>query len=254
MEVIVLGSGSRGNCTCIRSGSTTLLVDAGFNRKTIFTRLAAVGISPDSINAVLFTHDHSDHCSAIGVAHRFLKAELLANAGTSETIDSQFPEENLPWTLFETSQTLDLGDFTVETFPVPHDAAEPVGFVFDDGRSRLFYATDLGCVTSPVSARFATCDAAVLESNHDLDMLWNSERSYALKTRIAGRVGHLSNTAAAELVREHAGDRLKTLLLAHLSDECNTPELARATMKEAVRAEVRVETLRQNLCCGPLVL
>jgi len=182
---------------------------------------------------------------------------LLANQGTSEGIEQVCRGFAPEWEIFETASAFDLGGLRVEAFTVSHDAADPVGFVFDDGASRLCLATDLGQASSLVRAKLSQCHAAILESNHDLDMLMGSNRPWTLKTRIAGRSGHLSNDEAAELVTTSLSARLHTLLLAHLSGECNTPALALGTMRRALRAagreDVRVEVLSQSQASARIV-
>lgn len=248
MDVCALGSGSKGNCVYIEGGGTAVLVDAGLTSKELLRRMALAKIDPAKISAILFTHDHTDHCDAIAVFHKHLHATLYANAGTSEGID-RVAKTGLSWTLFETSQSMDIGELHVEPFPVSHDASDPVGFIFSNGASRLFYATDLGCVTQLVRQKIKHCTAAVLESNHDHAMLMDSKRAWSLKMRIAGRSGHLSNEDAAAFIRTDIPAELHTLLLAHLSEECNAPSLARSVMTAALqeihRTDVRVETLSQ---------
>jgi phosphoribosyl 1,2-cyclic phosphodiesterase len=249
MEVCVLASGSKGNCIYVSGGGTAVLVDAGLSAREIVARLHAAGIAPETIQAVLFTHDHTDHCKGAEVFSRKYPVRLFANEGTAAGIEQGYPKLTREWEIFETASSFEIGGLRIEAFTVPHDAADPVGFVFDDGAARLFLATDLGQSTPLIRAKLAQCHAAVLESNHDYDMLMQSERPWPLKTRIAGRSGHLSNGDAAELTRSALAGPLHTLLLAHLSDACNTPALALNTMRQALRAagreDVRVEVTSQ---------
>lgn len=249
MEVCVLGSGSKGNCTYISAGSTAILVDAGINRKQTLARMEQAGIDPGSVQAIFFTHSHSDHCSAVPQLAKTFNAGLYASGDVADSIDLALPGQTLEWTVFETGQTVEFGDLRIESFPVPHDVAS-VGYVFDDGGSRLFYATDLGSVTDPVRRSFNSCDAAILESNHDPVLLRSSDRPEKIKMRIAGRSGHLSNDDACELVAECASERLRLLLLAHLSEDCNSVRLALDRMNAALSRRgcdgVRVAALRQH--------
>ena len=258
MEVCVLASGSKGNSICVAGGGTTLLVDAGLSAREMVARMRAAEIAPESVRAVLFTHDHVDHYRGIEVFSRKYPVRLFANEGTSTGIESNFPRHTFEWEIFETSSTFEIGGLKVEAFTVPHDAADPVGFLFDDGASRLFVATDLGQATPLVCSKFSRCHAAVLESNHDYDMLMQSERPWPLKTRIAGRSGHLSNDDAAALMRASIQKQLHTLFLAHLSEECNTPALALNTMRQALRdagrEDVRVEVMSQTHVSARLVV
>ena len=257
MEVCVLASGSKGNCIYVSGGGTSLLVDAGLSAREIGTRLQTAGIAPESIQAVLFTHDHVDHYRGIEVFSRKHPVRLFANEGTAAGIELGCPKLACSWEIFETSSTFEVGGLQVEAFTVPHDAADPVGFVFDDGSSRLCVVTDLGQATPLVCSKLSKCHAAVLESNHDYDMLMKSERPWPLKTRIAGRSGHLSNDDAAALMCTALPAQLHTLFLAHLSEECNTPSLALNTMRQALRAagreDVHVEVMSQTQVSARLV-
>jgi len=258
MEVCVLASGSKGNCIYVSGGGTSLLVDAGLSAREMVSRMQTAGIAPEALQAVLFTHDHVDHYRGIEVFSRKYPVRLFANEGTAAGIEVGCPKLACAWEIFETASTFEIGGLRVEAFTVPHDAADPVGFVFDDGASRLCVATDLGQATPLVCAKLAQCHAAVLESNHDYDMLMQSDRPWPLKTRIAGRSGHLSNDDAAALMCTSLGERLHTLLLAHLSEECNTAALALNTMRQALRAagreDVRIEVLSQTQVSARLVV
>jgi len=250
MELCVLASGSKGNCIYVSGGGTAVLVDAGLSSRELVARLKAAAIEPESIQAVLFTHDHSDHYKGIEVFSKKYPVRLFANEGTAFGIERECPKLATQWEIFETASSFEIGGLRIEAFSVPHDASDPVGFVFDDGASRLCVATDLGQGTPLIRNKLAQCNAAVLESNHDYDMLMQSSRAWPLKTRIAGRSGHLSNVDAAELMCSALTDRLHTLMLAHLSEECNTPALALNTMRqklrEAGREDVRIEVLSQT--------
>jgi phosphoribosyl 1,2-cyclic phosphodiesterase len=250
MEVCVLASGSKGNSIYVSGGGTSLLVDAGLSARELVARLRQAEIAPESIQALLVTHDHEDHYRGVEVFSRKFPVRLFANEGTATGIEERCPGFSREWEIFETASAFEIGGLRVEAFTVSHDAADPVGFVFDDGVSRLCVVTDLGLATPLVMAKLARCHAAIVESNHDTDMLMQSGRPWSLKTRIAGRSGHLSNDDAAELMRAAVPEQMHTLLLAHLSEECNTPGLALNTMRralrEAGRPDVRVEVLSQT--------
>lgn len=257
MEVCVLASGSKGNCIYVSGGGTAVLVDAGLSSREMVTRMRGAGIDPASLQAVLFTHDHVDHYRGIDVFSRRFAVRLFANEGTASGIESVCSRLACEWEIFETAAAFQIGGLRVDAFSVSHDASDPVGFVFDDGTSRLYVATDLGLVTPVVRAKLARCQTVILESNHDYDMLMQSERPWPLKTRIAGRSGHLSNADAAELMRTSAPGELRTLLLAHLSEACNTPALALNTMRQALREagreDVQVSVMSQSQASGRLV-
>ena len=249
MEVCVLASGSKGNCVYVSGGGTSLLVDAGLSAREMVSRMQEAGIDPASLEAVIFTHDHVDHYRGIEVFSRKYPVRLFANEGTAAGIELGCPKLSCEWQIFETASSFEIGGLRIEAFTVPHDAADPVGFLFDDGASRLCLATDLGQATPLVCAKLAQSHAVILESNHDYDMLMQSERPWPLKTRIAGRSGHLSNADAAALMCTSIPAQLHTLLLAHLSEECNTPSLALNTMRQALRdvgrEDVHVEVMSQ---------
>ncbi|MBQ4199803.1 MAG: MBL fold metallo-hydrolase [Kiritimatiellae bacterium] len=243
MRLRVFGSGSQGNSLAVRSGGTLLLVDCGFSCRELERRMASCGVSPDDAAGLFFTHDHSDHCKGIATFRkRHPCVPLYANGNTADAIAALTGVDD-GWNLFETAESFAVGDFTVTSFSIPHDAADPVGYLFDDGDGALFVGTDMGAATFGVRDALARATCAVLESNHDPVLLRMSDRPASLKQRIAGRCGHLSNGDAAELVREVRPSRLKTLLLAHLSRQCNAPYLALEAMQPALAELGRPVTL-----------
>ena len=250
MEFRVLASGSKGNCTCVTSGATTILIDMGLCTRAILNRLNEAQIAPDAIHAVLFTHDHSDHYRGIESFSKKFPVRLLANEGTASGIDCAFPKTRLSWEIFETATAFDVGDLHIEAFPLSHDASDPVGFTITDGLTRLGIMTDFGQPSALVQNKISQCDALILESNHDPDMLMASNRPWPLKTRIAGRSGHLSNADAAELIKNALTPRLRLLLLAHISEECNTHALALDTMRQTLltlrRPDIHLDVLHQH--------
>jgi len=235
MQLRVFGSGSKGNALAIRSGGTLLLLDCGFSCRELEKRMTACGVCPADVTAVLFTHDHDDHCKGIATFHkRHPLVPLYANGNTADAIATLTGVED-GWRIFETGEPFAIGDVSVSAFSIPHDAADTVGYLFSDDTSSLFVATDMGVPTLPVKYALAQATCAVLESNHDPTLLACSDRPVSLKQRISGRCGHLSNQDAADLVREVAPPNLKTLLLAHLSRPCNAPHLALESMREALK-------------------
>ena len=250
MRVRVLGSGSGGNSLAVRAGSTLLLVDLGFSCSEECRRLSECGADMDDVSAVLFTHDHSDHCKGLATFHRQHPAvPLYANGDTADAIASLTGVDD-GWMVFANGEPFTIGEITVTAFSIPHDAADPVGYLFEAGDSTLFVGTDMGTVTEDVRRTFARATCAVLEANHDPILLEQSGRPPVLKQRIRGRTGHLSNDDAATLVRDTNPPGLKMLLLAHISSECNSPSLARRAFVDALRdlnrMDVTLDVLEQD--------
>ena len=251
MRLRVFASGSKGNALAVRSaGGTLLLVDLGLSLPELRERATACGVDVGTAAAVLFTHDHVDHFCGVAAFHRHYPGiPLFANGDTADAIAAKTGVAD-GWTVFETAVPFDFADFRITPFSISHDAADPVGFLIENDGHALFVGTDTGVPTTGVHDALSRCDCAVLEANHDPELLETSNRPVSLKQRIAGRSGHLANEDAAELVRAVAPVRLKTILLAHLSEECNSPSLARAAMCAALAecgcADVRVEVLEQH--------
>ncbi len=238
VQVTILGSGSAGNCTLIESDTTRLLVDAGLSARQITQRLAACGRNVEQVDAVLLTHEHRDHTRALGVLCKTRTLPVYANRLTAEVIADD-PDWNgrvhVSWRLFNTGTPFEVGDFAVESFSVPHDACDPVGYVVHHAGSGMAVGvlTDLGHATKLVTERVRATDLLVVEANHDLKMLQeDAARPWATKQRIMSRHGHLSNDAAATLTGEIVSDRLRHVFLAHLSRDCNRPELAQRVVAE----------------------
>jgi phosphoribosyl 1,2-cyclic phosphodiesterase len=226
VKFTVLGSGSAGNCAYLETAEARVLVDVGFSPRQIRQRLARIGRTPENLTAILITHEHSDHIQGlVGIAEK-LRIPVYCNRATSEEIDRQLSAK-LDYRLFVTGNGFEVGDIAVETFAVPHDAQDPVGFLLHTGAATFGIVTDLGHVTRLVVERVRTANVLVLESNHDVKMLQNClRRPWSLKQRILSRHGHLSNEAAADATAEIMSDGLRHLYLGHLSRDCNRPDLA----------------------------
>ena len=252
MEICVLGSGSSGNAIYVATEDTRLLIDAGLSALAIRKRLKnATGLNVEELDGILFTHDHTDHFCGVEVLHRRYGAKrLLANEGTAAGIEMSFKKFAPQWEIFETGNRFQIGPLTIDPFNVPHDASDPVGFIISDGRSRLGIATDLGSVTTVVKHRLTGCDALVLEFNHDIEMLRQSDRPRSLQQRILGSHGHLCNEDAAELLETIMTPQLKILFPAHLSSECNTTAYAlyaiRNSLQKMGRSDVKIEMTFQD--------
>ena len=250
MRLRVLGSGSKGNSIAVRAGGTLVLVDLGFSHKETKSRLESCGASINDVSAVFFTHDHVDHCWGVRAFHgKHPAVPLFANGDTADAIAVQ-SGVNDGWSVFENGVPFDVGDFTVTAFSIPHDAADPVGYLFESGGSALFIGTDMGYVTTNVREMFTRATCAVLESNHDPILLEQSDRPVSLKQRIRGRTGHLANEDAAELLRETNPHCLKHLLLGHISQQCNSASLARKEFSDALaeldRPDISLDLLDQD--------
>jgi phosphoribosyl 1,2-cyclic phosphodiesterase len=230
-----LGSGSRGNGLVVEADSTRILLDCGFGLQETLRRLARLGLEPADLAGVLVTHEHSDHVA--GVFRLALRHELQVwlTPGTLAglPLDGLAPRTQH----IGLDAPFSIGALEVLAFPVPHDAREPVQYVFSDGDHRLGVLTDTGCVTPHIERCLDGCDALVLECNHDSEMLRRGAYPPQLKTRIAGRLGHLDNAAAAALLATLDRRRLQHVVAAHLSEQNNCPELARAALAGALGCE-----------------
>jgi phosphoribosyl 1,2-cyclic phosphodiesterase len=235
-RVVVLGSGSAGNVLVVECGGRRLMVDAGFSCKQIEHRLGLVGLDGDGFDGIVLTHEHQDHCRG---AARFARRHGLtvhATAGTLEALE--FFEVDFPTSVLRSGVVEEIGSFAVEPFAVPHDAREPVGLVVEDSSgNRIGLAADLGARSQLAWGRLRELDALVLETNHDLEMLRSGPYPWPLKQRVAGRHGHLSNREAAEGVPELLCDRLRWVVLYHLSRTNNLPVLAAEAVLEALDRE-----------------
>ncbi len=225
MRFASLGSGSEGNGLLVNVGQTYVLLDCGFGLRDSLFRLARLGVAPEQINAIVVTHEHGDHIGGVArlackfnlpvwLTHGTLrgKQSLMERVGNIQKIDPH--------------QAFVIQDVEIRPYPVPHDAAEPVQFVFADGAKKLGVLTDVGCSTPHIEAMLDGCDALVLESNHDSEMLRTGDYPYSLKQRVGGRLGHLNNQESAEVLSRLDKTRLQHVIAAHISSKNNTPELA----------------------------
>lgn len=237
MRIAILGSGSRGNALVLDSGGRRILIDAGFSCRELERRLRLVGVEPETVAALVVTHEHSDHCRG---ADRFVRRHRVPVYATAGTLGSAAlgAAAGPAARRLASGVTEDVAGFQVEPFALPHDAAEPVGLTVEDsGGRRLGLAADLGRCSRLAWGRMAELDLLVLETNHDLGMLRNGPYPWALKQRIAGGHGHLSNREAADGVPELVGDRLRWVVLYHLSQTNNSPALAADAVGEALDRE-----------------
>jgi len=231
MRFASLGSGSHGNATLVEAGATRLMVDCGFSCKETEKRLQRLDVEPDSIDAILVTHEHSDHIAGVARYSRRFGTPVWMTPGTEAVHQGgEVAELNL----FSSHQPFRIGDIGIQPFPVPHDAREPCQFVFSDGQWRLGLLTDAGSITRHMIEALDSLDAFILEFNHDPDMLEAGPYPPGLKARVGGNFGHLSNGQAADLLGRLDLRRLKLLVAAHLSEKNNCPELARSHLESAL--------------------
>lgn len=233
MRFSILGSGSRGNAVFIESGRTAILIDAGFSGKEIQNRLKSIGRDLSDIRALCVTHEHEDHICGAGVISRRCGVPVYANPGTFGAGDKKIGKI-AGRKEFETGCVLQIDDLEVRSFRISHDTADPVGFVISDGKVSLGYCTDTGQISRLMETRLSGCNGLILEFNHNLAMLKNGPYPLPLQQRVRSSQGHLCNEDAGALLARLMGDHLRMVVLAHLSETNNTPELAKTAALEAV--------------------
>ena len=232
-----LFSSSRGNSVFVTDNSNSILVDAGMPMYRIKEQLEALGYDAGSPDAIFITHEHSDHVKSAGSLSRKYNIPVYTTKQTALAAENCLGRMDQRLKSYDYGMTI--GDFRFDFFKIYHDAVQPVGLVVENKGVRLGICTDTGIFTPGMAKILKNCDAYVFESNHDLDMLWKGSYDYALKQRIAGKCGHLSNDAAAEALASVIGPATKEIVLAHLSEENNTPELAYNTSCEMLRRQGR---------------
>ena len=232
MKFCLLASGSRGNCLWLEESDVAVVVDCGLPAREFLRRAVSAGLDPSRLAALLISHEHRDHLSGVGPLARRLKLPVLANQPTRNLAEAV--TGTLKWETFTTGDTLTFGLLKIRTLPISHDAADPVAFLAESPAGRLGLVTDLGAATELLRRKFLGLDALVLEFNHDYRLLMDGPYPWPLKQRIRSRTGHLANEEAAALVGDlnHAG--LKHLILAHLSETNNRPDLALAAARKVI--------------------
>lgn len=234
MRFAYLGSGSRGNGAVISAGSTHVLLDCGFAAGEAERRLQRLGLEASTLAAVLVTHEHGDHIGGVSALARRHRLPVYMTLGTRAAgkmhvdVDVQVIDGHSPFAI---------DALEVLPYPVPHDARQPCQYVFQDGQWRLGVLSDAGCITPHIRAMLAPCDALAIEFNHDVEMLAQGPYPQSLKTRVGGRLGHLSNCQSAELLAEIGVERLQHLVLAHLSEQNNSPALAQQAAAQALAVD-----------------
>jgi len=265
VSVSVLASGSKANCALVASSSTRILVDAGLSCRETFRRLRAIGERPEDLSAILITHEHSDHVAGLERLASKLNTPIFLTQPTHREwcralrdVDGQMPQ--LPkLEHFAAGHHFQIGNIGVTPFTIPHDAIDPVGFTFRAEGIKIGLATDLGYVPVSVRDHLRGCDVLVLESNHDLEMLRSGPYPWSVKQRVMSRVGHLSNDALAEFFTSDYDGGAAYVVLAHLSEQNNHPEVARSAAERALRDrqgfwQNRVMLARQSDVMEPIHL
>ena len=258
VQFTILGSGSSGNCAYLETTETRLLIDAGLSARQIRQRLLSIGRAPENLSGILVTHEHSDHIQGLTVLATKLQVPVYCNRLTKEAIESQL-QIRLDFRLFSTGATFEVGDVCVDTFSIPHDAYDPVGFLIHTHAAKIGFLTDLGHATKLIIERVRAANILLLETNHDMKLLQeDTKRPWSIKQRIASRHGHLSNDGAAQLAEQIISAELRHIYLAHLSSDCNHPDLAhRAVAQSLARlgaTHVRLEPTSQDVPCARLDL
>lgn len=239
LQLTVLASGSSGNSLLVRGESTSILIDAGVSARQLETQLLAVGTPPENLSGILLTHEHGDHTRGLKVLCSKKRIPVFTNPLTADSLRKSSIDTE--WRLFNSGSPFEIGELRIHPFSVPHDAADPVGFVVSTANTSLAILTDLGYATRQILHAVHGVHALVIETNHDETLLQNdTKRPWSVKQRILSRHGHLSNQAAAKLVAEIATENLRHILLAHLSEDCNTPDLARETIRQQLPSTLPV--------------
>lgn len=256
MKLWMLGSGSRGNALLLECAGSRVLIDAGFSPRMLAARLADIGVAGESIEAVVVTHEHTDHVRGARACAKRWGWEIYTSAGTAAAYGEL---RGSGVRTFAAGDTLELRELSLRSVPTPHDAAEPVAFVATARRAgvRAGIAYDIGHVTATLRGALTELDLLVLESNHDREMLRNGPYPRIVQTRIAGLKGHLCNDDAAMLATECAHAELEHVVLAHLSQKCNRATIARTAVAGALKKTAfrgRVTAAHQDHVVGPFMV
>ncbi|NMC61715.1 MAG: MBL fold metallo-hydrolase [SAR324 cluster bacterium] len=242
MKFSVLSSGSKANCTFVEAEGHRFLIDCGLSCRKTEERLNFIGIEPESVEAILITHEHADHVRGVGAFSKKYKVTVFANSATARFLQASYKIHK-----FESGKRFQIGNVEINPFSITHDAVDPVGFsIFGDGL-KFSQSTDLGRVTPLVQDALLLSNALVLESNHDMQMLWNCYYPWELKQRIASSHGHLDNKSAAELILQLLHPDLQVIVLGHISENSNTPQHA----LKSVIDHTRPNALPFLLCASP---
>ncbi len=242
----VLASGSKGNSVLVCSAKTRVLVDAGTSCKELVGRLLKTPVQAGQLDALLITHEHTDHVSAAGPLTRKFDLPVYMTRGTLDNLPPKIGPTLRGVTVFETGKRFQIGDLVIMPFATSHDAGEPAGFIIENAGLRLGICTDLGVATTLVKERLKGCHALVLEANHDVEKLLNGPYPWNLKQRIKSHHGHLSNEDACDLLEAVHHEQLRSVVLAHLSDTNNHPDLVLESCRR-LRCSPKWECVRFEL-------
>lgn len=236
MRFASIGSGSAGNALIIEASATRLMLDCGFGIRETVTRLARFGLVPDQFDGILVTHEHDDHVSGVFKLASKFRLKVWMTHGSLRNAQRYIPDsfDHTLLRIQDSHTSFSINDIEIHPFPVPHDAGEPVQYVFHDGAHKLGVLTDTGTSTPHIEEMLNGCHALALECNHELDMLMNSTYAWPLKQRISGRYGHLDNATAAGLLSKLDNNQLQHIIALHLSEKNNTPELAGHALASAL--------------------
>ncbi len=241
-----LASGSKGNCIYLGTPNTKVLIDAGLSGKAIIAKLSEIGVDIAEIDAILITHEHTDHIQGLKVLAYKLGIPVFANSETAKGIVECF-RDCPKFKIFSTGETFEFSDLEIHPFSIQHDTVDPVAFTIRTQGIKLGFCTDLGFVTTLVRNHLQGCDYLYVEANHQISMVHACSRPMVYKQRVLGRSGHLSNEACGQLLSQVANPKLKHVHLAHLSSECNTPETALSVIQDILQQQ----GISLNMCTAP---
>jgi len=234
MRFTVLGSGSTGNAAVVECGGQRLMIDAGLSAKQLSLRLMQVEIDPASLDGILLTHEHGDHVRGLKLFVKQFPVPIFSTAATARIVREAGIADG-KWKSFEAGQAFEIGEFTVQSFAIQHDAVDPVGYVVGGNGQRVGFLSDAGFVTRSVTTHLRELNGLFVEANYDVELLdADTKRPWTIKQRISSRHGHLSNDQVTELIREIAHPALRQVVLGHLSADCNKPELILAQLRECL--------------------
>lgn len=246
MKISVLGSGSKGNCSFIEISDKKFLVDVGFSMKKIDEKLNEIGQNLNNIDGIFITHDHGDHIRSFGAISRKYNMPLYIHKKSLNEVAHKLGKLNTNNIVLLDDKKTYIGNITVENFEVMHDSANNLGYSFSYRNEKLSYVTDIGKITNVVKLNCMNSDILAFETNYDLDLLLDGNYPWTLKNRVKGNYGHISNEEAAKMFSEIQSNRLKKIIMLHLSDENNTENLAYETVKKYVRDDIDIEISKQE--------